>query len=154
MADLSRREWFKRIGVAATAISLASCQRHVARNVDFVSERLIKAYSPLGEIGCIGCENCMPCPYGIDIPSNLLFIDEAMRKDYLPGSPSEADFEAKGAEFLKKFEDKIPDSSQSQKCIGCGKCLGVCPMDIEIPDRLSDITALTDLLRNLRCQES
>ncbi len=154
MAELTRREWLKRVGGGVALLSLASCRNREIRYLPQVSGKIVSAYHPVSEIGCIACENCMPCPYGIDIPSNLLFVDEARRKDYLPEESSDSDFELKGRKFLAKYDDEISPQARAQKCIGCGKCLGLCPMNIIIPSRMMEIAALTDLLRNIQCQES
>ena len=155
MDGITRRQWLFRVGSAALgSVVLSSCRPALSeRRVDIPSN-LADAYSPIGEIGCIACDNCMPCPYGIDIPSNLLFVDEARRKGYLPGEISDRDFAEKGKDFLSRYEAAFPDKAQSQKCIACGECLGSCPESIKIPERMSQITALTDVLRDLRCLES
>lgn len=156
MDGISRRQWLFRVGSAALgSVVLSSCRPETAVRVDELSARIADDYTPFSEdIGCIACDNCMPCPYGIDIPSNLLFIDEAGRRGYLPGELSNSSFPEKGAEFLSRYEAAVPDPAQSQKCISCGVCLGLCPERINIPKRMSQITALTDLLRTLRCLES
>lgn len=155
MDGITRRQWLFRVGSAALgSVVLSSCRPSLSKHRADIPSNLADAYSPIDEIGCIACDNCMPCPYGIDIPSNLLFVDEARRKGYLPGEISDSDFAEKGREFLSRYEDAIPDNKQSQKCISCGECLGTCPEDIDIPSRMAQITALTDVLRDLRCLES
>lgn len=155
MDKITRRQWLCRVGSAALgAVAFSSCRPGIPESTGSMSSRLRDAYVPIDEIGCIACGNCMPCPYGIDIPSNLLFVDKAGRKGYLPAGLMDPDFEEKGSEFLVRYEAEIPDKAQSQRCISCGKCLGVCPEQIEIPERMSQITALTDVLRDLRCLES
>lgn len=152
--DISRREWMKRVGsFTLGSFMLSSCRPELSREINELPENLTSKYEPISEIGCIGCENCMPCPYGLDIPANMLFPDEARRNNFLPGKIDDEDFAEKGKKFLSVFESTIPDEKQSQKCIRCGDCLGTCPVDIEIPDRMTEITVLTDLLRNLRCME-
>lgn len=152
--EISRREWLKRVGgTALGSFAFMSCSPDISREINELPERFTDRYEKISDIGCIGCENCMPCPYGLDIPANMLFVDEARRKGYLPGRISDKDFALKGKKFLTIFEAQIPDRMQSQKCIRCGECLGTCPVDIEIPDRMSQITALTDILRNLRCSD-
>lgn len=95
----------------------------------------------------------MPCPYGIDIPTNLIFVDRARESGYLPGALSDASFAEKGREFLSRYEAAVPDLAQTQRCISCGECFGICPVGINIPLQMSKITALTDVLRDLRCKQ-
>lgn len=143
-----------RVGSAALVPTLlTSCRPDISRRVEVVGRRLADAYEPLARIDCVDCDNCMPCPYGIDIPSNLLFVDRAREGGYLPGALSDPDFAARGREFLSRYEAAVPDAAQSQRCISCGECLGTCPVGIKIPAQMSKITALTDVLRDLRCQQ-
>lgn len=132
---------------------LSSCRPDISRRVSVVGKRLSEAYRPLGRNDCLDCDNCMPCPYGINIPANLIFVDRALESGYLPGNLDDADFAEKGREFLSRYEASIPNPAQSQRCIDCGDCLGTCPVDIDIPAMMSKITALTDVLRDLRCRQ-
>ena len=155
MQRMNRRQWLLRVGsVAVGSMAFSSCGRSkVQLELDDISPKTVDAYEPISQIDCIGCDNCMPCPYGIDIPENLIFIDRARRKGFLPGELSADDFMTKGEEFFVRYCSKIPDRAQSQHCILCGQCLGTCPDGINIPERLAQNTAMTDLIRNLRCLE-
>lgn len=154
MQTLTRRQWLKRVGSAALAPALlSSCRPDISRRVESVGCRLADAYEPLVQNDCVACENCMPCPYGIDIPTNLIFVDRARESGYLPGALSDASFAEKGREFLSRYEAAVPDLAQTQRCISCGECLGTCPVGINIPLQMSKITALTDVLRDLRCKQ-
>lgn len=154
MQKMNRRQWLLRAGAATVMPAvLSSCRPDISRNVKSVSPRLANVYEPLEETGCVACDNCMPCPYGIDIPSNLLFVDHTLYDGLLPGALDDSDFAEKGLKFLAKYENKIPDKAQSQRCIECGECLAVCPSKINIPLLMSKITALTDVLRSLRCRQ-
>ncbi|MCM1354956.1 MAG: hypothetical protein NC212_00950 [Staphylococcus sp.] len=151
---MTRRQWLLRAGGALLVPSvLSSCRPDISRDVRSVGERLASAYHPLSEIDCVACDNCMPCPYGIDIPSNFIFVDRALREGAMPGALDDPDFAEKGRKFLLDYEDKFPDKVQSQHCISCGQCVPTCPVKINIPQQMSNITALTDVLRDLRCQQ-
>lgn len=154
MQTMTRRQWLIRAGGAAIVPSLlSSCRPAVSRHVEPVGARLADAYDPLTRNDCVACDNCMPCPYGIDIPTNLIFIDKAISDGYMPGKLDEPDFADKGARFLTRYEAAMPDAAQSQHCISCGECLGTCPVDIRIPEQLQKLTGLTDVLRDLRCRQ-
>lgn len=154
MQNLTRRQWLFRVGGALMMPSLlSSCRPGISRNVGSVGERLSGAYVPVEPNGCVDCDNCMPCPYGIDIPSSLVFADRAIKEGYMPGAMDSSDFAVKGKRFLELYEDEIPNKAQTQRCMGCGECLGMCPVGIDIPAQMSKITALTDVLRALRCQQ-
>ncbi len=155
MQKITRRQWILRTGTAAlTPIFLSSCRPgSISRDVKSVSPRIADAYVPLELTGCVACDNCMPCPYGIDIPSNFLFVDRAIDEGKAPRAIDSPDFSEKGAKFLSMYENKIPDEAQTQRCIGCGRCSGVCPAGIDISAQMLKITALTDVLRSLRCRQ-
>ncbi|MDE6174063.1 MAG: 4Fe-4S dicluster domain-containing protein [Duncaniella sp.] len=150
---MNRREWLGRVGsIALGSVAVTSCGRpEVTSEVEVVSPRIADAYEPISQIDCVACDNCMPCPYGINIPGNLIFVDQARYRGYLPGALDEPDFASKADTFFDRFQNSIPDPAQAQHCISCGQCLPMCPDHIDIPRRMAQITALTDLIRNLRC---
>ncbi|MCM1076816.1 MAG: hypothetical protein NC411_05605 [Bacteroides sp.] len=154
MQNLTRRQWLTRVGGAVLLPSfMSSCRPGISRDVSLIGSRLAEAYKPLEQNGCVACDNCMPCPYGIDIPSNLIFVDRAKDDGYLPGEIDSVDFAEKGQRFLSLYEDSIENRKQTQCCINCGECLGTCPVKIDIPQQMTMITALTDILRDLRCKQ-
>lgn len=150
---MNRREWLGRVGsIALGSVAVTSCGRpEVTSEVEVVSPRIADAYEPISQIDCVACDNCMPCPYGINIPGNLIFVDQARYRGYLPGALDDPDFASKADTFFDRFQNSIPDPAQAQHCISCGQCLPMCPDHIDIPRRMAQITALTDLIRNLRC---
>ncbi len=150
---MNRRQWLGRVGsIALGSVAVTSCGRpEVTSEVEVVSPRIADAYEPISQIDCVACDNCMPCPYGINIPGNLIFVDQARYRGYLPGALDDPDFASKVDTFFDRFQNSIPDPAQAQHCISCGQCLPMCPDHIDIPRRMAQITALTDLIRNLRC---
>lgn len=156
MQRMNRRQWLGRVsGIAFGSMAFTSCgaRPEALAEVENVSPRVADAYEPISQIDCVACDNCMPCPYGINIPDNLIFVDQARYRGYLPGEIDDPDFKSKADIFFDRFCNSIPDSQQAQHCISCGQCLPMCPDHIDIPRRMAQITALTDLIRNLRCLE-
>lgn len=156
MQRMNRRQWLGRVGgIAFGSMAFTSCgtRPEALAEVENVSPRVADAYEPISQIDCVACDNCMPCPYGINIPDNLIFVDQARYRGYLPGEFDDQDFKSKADIFFDRFCNSIPDPQQAQHCINCGQCLPMCPDHIDIPRRMAQITALTDLVRNLRCLE-
>ena len=85
------------------------------------------------KVGCTGCRYCMPCPKGVDIPSNFFYYNLM----YMEGKAS-----ARFA-FAQNIGIRKEPGFASQ-CIRCGKCENHCPQHIHIREKLKEAD------RNLR----
>lgn len=74
-------------------------------------------------VPCTGCEYCMPCPAGIDIPGTFRIYNKTAPS---LGLDPRAEYDA--------LEVK-PDS-----CLECGKCEDICPQHIKIRDMMKAVT--------------
>ncbi len=81
----------------------------------------------LEDLYCTGCDYCMPCPNGVNIPTNFLLLN--YDKVYHFGD-NIAEAYHKG---LKRAE------ASADFCIECGECNEKCPQNIPIPERLRDV---------------
>jgi predicted aldo/keto reductase-like oxidoreductase len=108
--------------------------------VEFAAlERAAEAYLSLGTVPCTSCNYCMPCPYGLDIPSLLRF-----RNEFLTGSPSRS-----AAEILSAYKAAIPEPlRRADHCTGCGICRPACPQQIDISSEIAAIDRKIDLLKD------
>ena len=96
-------------------------------------DRAREAYRELGPIPCTGCNYCMPCPNGVDIPYNFkLYNDGVMYERENPRR-------ARGwyqFMYVKEREDLEGDyhreKGQAAKCIRCRECEAKCPQNIPI----------------------
>ena len=101
-------------------------------------ERAAEAYLACNAIPCNSCNYCMPCPYGLDIPSILTFRNLYLTKDE----------GRKPREILKAYAKMIPEElRRADHCTGCGRCLGHCPQQIDIPKEIAAIDAVMDVLK-------
>ncbi|CAJ37296.1 aldo/keto reductase [Methanocella arvoryzae] len=91
--------------------------------------RVKEAYRKKLKVGCTGCQYCMPCPAGVNIPGCF----ESYNNLYL-GSPLQTKImymnHAGGG-----MDGTSPKALASQ-CIGCGKCVKKCTQHIDIPAEL------------------
>lgn len=108
--------------------------------VEFAAlERAAEAYLSLGTVPCTSCNYCMPCPYGLDIPSLLRF-----RNEFLTASPSKS-----AAEILSAYKAAIPEPlRRADHCTGCGICRPACPQQIDISSEIAAIDRKIDLLKD------
>lgn len=83
--------------------------------------------------GCTGCKYCMPCPAGVDIPSNF----KVWNTYYKYQSKQAVSWEVRQIKANEGF---------ATKCVECGKCEAVCPQHLEIR---KDLKTLSEELKDL-----
>ena len=95
-------------------------------------KRVENKYRELMGVECTGCQYCMPCPSGVNIP--LCF--ELYNNLYLEGDPDTVKFmyaaRVGGALGLEEPEF-------ASRCVQCGQCLEKCPQHIDIPNVLDSV---------------
>ncbi len=95
-------------------------------------------------IGCTTCAYCMPCPYGVDIPGNFAFYNNAVNTKLLPlPEPTAADYAERQDAFISAYREAIAAEKRATTCTDCGQCLSKCPQQIRIPNQMSRIVELT-----------
>lgn len=108
--------------------------------VEFAAlERAAEAYLSGDPIPCTSCNYCMPCPYGLDIPSLFAF-----RNEYLASSKVRST-----SEILSAYASAVPEElRRADHCTGCGVCRSHCPQQIDIPGEIAAIDRQIDLLKD------
>jgi len=111
---------------ATAARSLPGCltaQEHAA--VDAVREEFRRTY----RVPCTGCNYCMPCPKGINIPASFAAYNESFSMGLVTGVMHYAISAGGGGEQLHLASD----------CVGCGACVRKCPQGIDVPAELKAV---------------
>ncbi|MDR3139598.1 MAG: aldo/keto reductase, partial [Treponema sp.] len=85
------------------------------------------AYNASGALPCTGCRYCMDCPVGIDIPrifSQFNHYQISKNRNVFTGT----------YRYLLEKE-------KAHNCVSCGRCVKLCPQNIDIPKYMKEIAA-------------
>ena len=98
-------------------------------DLDLVDEAA-QEFRRVMRVGCTGCQYCMPCPAGVDIPScfDCYNSKHAFKDPY-----------ARFFYIARNAGLKDGKSSMASKCVNCGKCLEKCPQHLQIPQELARV---------------
>ena len=90
-------------------------------------------------VPCTGCQYCMPCPYGIDIPGVFKFYNDRVTAGSYVVSKEQKGYARARRKYLLEYNEAIASVRQADHCISCRKCERDCPQNIRIPDQLRRI---------------
>ncbi|MGI6208719.1 MAG: aldo/keto reductase [Anaerolineae bacterium] len=93
--------------------SLSQAERNLLRQVQ-------EKYAALHPIPCTGCEYCLPCPEGVNIPRIFAIYNEGMAYEEM-------------AQARERYA-RLPADQWGSLCEQCRRCEGLCPQHIEISD--------------------
>jgi predicted aldo/keto reductase-like oxidoreductase len=109
---------------AAEANSLTKKESEIIDNVKSIFKSNIK-------VNCTGCEYCMPCPFGVNIPKSFQYYNEY----HIFGTP-------KTEASLKARYNGLKPSQRASVCAECGLCETHCPQAIKIREQLKNVKEL------------
>lgn len=101
----------------------------------------------LKTIPCNECNYCMPCPYGIDIPSIFTHYNKCIKEGNLIKDPTNNEYKRARRAFLIGYDRSVPKLRQADHCIGCGHCVPECPQRIDIPAQMRMVDEYAEKLR-------
>jgi hypothetical protein len=115
------------IKIAETALpgSMSADELAIIKNVAEFYRRLMK-------IPCTGCQYCMPCPYGVNIPSSFRIYN-----DYYMFGDEEKSRATYARMLMGGLRGKRSDASL---CKECKQCVERCPQHIAIPEQLKAVS--------------
>ncbi len=88
--------------------------------------RVKETYQSLLKVPCTGCQYCMPCPFGVDIPrcfdlyNSIFLLNQKNMKGF----------------YWLQLGGANGAPSYASLCKECGKCVKLCPQGIAIPEEL------------------
>lgn len=94
-------------------------------------EKSMRKLTKEGSGFCTGCQYCLPCPAGINIPEmmDIIFYEKVLKMPEL----------AKNAYKFQTFERNMNPSALPQECTQCGKCELKCTQHLNIIEKLKYI---------------
>ena len=98
-------------------------------------------------VPCTACEYCMPCPYGINIPTIFTHYNRCINEDHVPQSSQTDNYRQARRAFLVGYDRSVPKLRQANHCIGCDQCTHHCPQAIKIPQELHRIDQYVEQLK-------
>lgn len=98
-------------------------------------------------VPCTGCQYCMPCPYGIDIPGIFRHYNEMVRTGSMVTTANQDDYRRLRRKYLVSYDRAIETVRQADHCIHCRQCVSHCPQSIRIPGELSRIAKYVENLK-------
>jgi uncharacterized protein len=94
-------------------------------------DRIKQAYGTRMKIGCTGCQYCMPCPGGVNIPGCFEQFNIAHMYESVDN-----------ARMFYRLSVFLGENGRGSKCTECGSCLEKCPQHIPIPEKLKEVEGL------------
>jgi predicted aldo/keto reductase-like oxidoreductase len=93
-------------------------------------DRVKKTYKKLIRIGCTGCNYCMPCPSGVNIPMCFEFYNAGHLFD-----------DIRYYRMMYLFMLNVPSgkSAYASLCQHCGECEAACPQKLPIQQHLEQV---------------
>lgn len=91
-----------------------------------VVANVAKALHARVQNGCTGCQYCMPCPAGVDIPGSFKIWNTYHVYNNVKDT-------------LSRWNNELKAEAKPINCVECGKCETVCPQKIHIRENLKRV---------------
>ncbi len=98
-------------------------------------------------IECTACQYCMPCPYGVDIPSVFTHFNKCVCEGNYPESSLDSKYKEGRRAFLIGYDRSVPKLRQANHCINCNECVIHCPQRVDIPAEMRRVDEYVEKLK-------
>lgn len=92
-------------------------------------DRVLELFNASFRVSCTGCNYCMPCPKGINIPSLFSAYNTSYSVNWFTGVMN----------YFMSAGALGTDPHYASDCIECGACIKKCPQHIAIPEELKHV---------------
>ena len=94
-----------------------------------VISRVVKEFERTNRVPCTGCNYCMPCPQGINIPGCFSAYNASFAHGWFTGL----------SQYFTASAIRTSEPKLVSNCVRCGACARHCPQHIDIPARLEEV---------------
>ena len=113
-----------RIASAALPKSLTDAELQTVSTV-------ARTYRRLMQVGCTGCQYCLPCPAGVNIPACFeVFNAHTLFKD-----------KQASMMYMIRLGGLLGKPAKASQCSSCGACVKKCPQSLPIPQLLKQVAS-------------
>ena len=110
-------------------------------------EEIARLRSEYPEIPCTQCQYCMPCPYGLDIPTIFSHYNKCVNEGLINDDKEDSEYKKDRRAYLISYDRALPKLRQADRCISCGICVAKCPQHISIPGEIRKIDIYVENLK-------
>jgi predicted aldo/keto reductase-like oxidoreductase len=112
-------------------IRAACLSHHLSEAERAVYAEAVALFNKAYKIQCTGCNYCMPCPKGINIPGCFAAYNTSFAQGFVMGMQ----------QFLTSTAVFGRNPHSPRLCVKCGKCESHCPQHVPIRDALKKVSA-------------
>ncbi len=94
-----------------------------------VIDEVVFIFNETNKVNCTGCNYCMPCPQGINIPGCFSAYNTSFAISWFDGVQ----------QYVMTTGALGDHPHFASSCVDCGACVKHCPQNIPIPDALKDV---------------
>lgn len=92
-------------------------------------EEVLRLFKESFRVPCTGCNYCLPCPKGINIPSFFSAYNTSYSVNWFTGAMN----------YFMSVGALGSDPHYASDCVECGACMKKCPQKIQIPEELKKV---------------